>query len=229
MTRASSSSAISHESILRSLERETSALLDDVQASFLEMDLQGQPVVEGLTGGHILTYLAREADGMADELLAATGRPVPPFDSDRQWAVERGGDRPGAVLIDDVIESSERLSDALAGVDWASSDAAIRDLPGRRLVQLVIHHADLGRPWDSVPEEDAAVALSQLPQVMTAELVVVRLVPQPGERPVVHGGRNNDTVVEGDPRALLAWASGRSTGTRTTDLGLPHLSRRDWF
>ncbi len=164
---------------------------------------------------------------MADQFLAATGRPVPSGDPDRRWAVDRGGLRPGAVLIDDFIESSERLADAMEGVDdWSSLDRTTCDVPGRRLVQLLVHHADLTRGWDHVSEEVASIAVSLLPTVMPDELSGIRLVARPGRRTVVVESSVGQTVVEGDPRSLLAWASGRA---ETVEPGTPQLSRRVGF
>jgi hypothetical protein len=213
------------DAILHSLHRETAALIADLMGDFLEIDLQGEIVLDGLTGGHVLTYLSREADRMADEILAATGRRVPEPDLDRQWDVRYGGDRPGAVLLDDITESASRLDGAVAGVDdWCGLEAAIRDLPGRRLVQLIVHHADLGRPWTTLPEDDAEIAVTQLPRVMPAELAGIRLVVRASYEPTTSSGFG-ETVVEGDARSLLAWASGRGSATS----GLPVLTPRTWF
>ena len=225
-----SSAVIDQAAILRSLDRETSALLDRVLGEFLEIDLQGQSVIDGFTGGHVLTHLSREGDRMADELLEATGRAVPAFDAERRWDVEQGGLRPGAVLIEDFEESSERLRDAISGVDdWSSQDPAIRILPAQRLLQLVIHHADLTRPWNSVPEEDAAIALSQLPALMPEDLAGIRLVARPGLPLVSSTTDDGVAVVEGDPRSLLAWVSGRGDVADTTEPAIPAGRRRTWF
>lgn len=150
--------------VLRAIERETDALLEHLLQVFLEIDFQEHSALNGLTGGHVVTYLAREADRMADELLAASGRPVPPPEPGRQWDVETGSLRPGAVLIDDLHVSADRLRAALAAVeDWSTLDEPGRAIPGRRLLQLVVHHADLGRPWGEVPEEDAELAAALFP------------------------------------------------------------------
>ena len=215
------------QTIIGTVERETAALVDDLLGGFLDIDLQGQPVLEQFTGGHILTHLSREADRMADELRASTGRVLPPIDTDRRWEVEQGGLRPGAVLIDDLVEASSRLRSAMQEVDdWSTLSDASNHIPAHRLVQLVVHHADLQRPWGSVPEQNAKVALSQLPSIMPTELSNVRLVAQSNQSPTVHSSLGQ-TVIQGDPRTLLAWASGRSDAHTDTDL--PTISRRVWF
>lgn len=236
---------VDEDLIVASIGAETASLIALVGGDFLEIDLQGQPVVDGLTGGHVLTHLSREADRMADELLAATGRAHPPFDAERRWDVEYGGLRPGAVLLDDLIESSERLTEALDGIDdWTILEPSIRAIPARRLVQLIIHQADLGRPWKAVPDADADLAVAQLPGLMSAELADIELVALPGRGLVATPTDDGHTVIEGDPRALLAWASGRIAGATSLDAGplnaasivagpatakLPTPAHRSWF
>ena len=215
------------EAVNSAVELESAALLDDLLGGFLGIDLQGEPVLDQSTGGHVLTHLAREADRMADELLVSVGRPIPPIDADRRWDVEQGGLRPGAVLIEDFVESSCRLKDAIDGVrDWSTLDQAFSDIPGRRLVQLIVHHADLHRSWESVPEQQARAALSQLPKVLPCELSDVRLVARSHQQPRVVQLNLGQTVIEGDPRLLLAWASGRD---ERVDASLPAITRRVWF
>ena len=216
--------------VLQALDRETTSLLDAVLDEFLEIDLQGQLLIADFTGGHVLTHLAREADRMADDLLAATGREVPPPDADRQWSVDYGADRPGAVLIDDVTRSSERLRDALQGVDdWSSLSAPVRDIPARRLTQLLVHRADLGRSWEAVREGDAALVVSALPTLMPAELAGIRLVAQADEPLVLERTDESSTVVRGDSRSLLAWVSGRRSGAVETGSGPPGITQHIWF
>ncbi|WP_374946056.1 hypothetical protein [Agreia sp.] len=221
---------VAHDEVLRSLERETAALLSRVLGEFLDLDLDREPVVENVTGGDLLTYLSREADRMADELLIAAGSPLPPYDSDRRWDLERGGLRPGAVLIEDFVESSERLRDAIADVqNWSALDAVIRGIPGRRLVQVIVHHADFRRPWSALATEDAAIAVTVLPSVLPEELAGISLVSLPGQPPVLVQTGKGMRAIEGDPRALLAWASGRTGNDDPIDASLPDPGKRIWF
>ncbi|MEJ7635515.1 maleylpyruvate isomerase N-terminal domain-containing protein [Aeromicrobium sp.] len=223
--------AVEQELVIRSIDRETQALLASVLGGFLEIDLQFAPVLDGFTGGHVITHLSREADRMADALLEATGLPVPPLDGERQWEVDPGGLRPAAVLIEDFVESSSRLKAAMAGVhDWSSLAHGVREVPARRLIQLVVHHADLQRSWESVSHEEAAVAVSRLSSVFAAEMSDLLFVVRP-DQPLISSAREDGrTVLTGDARALLAWASGRlaqiSSGSAAD---LPPRDRRVWF
>ena len=227
--------SVGQDVIIRSIDSETEALLHSVLGGFLEIDLQFRPVLDGFTGGNVITHLSREADRMADELFEATGRPVPLIDASRQFDVDSGGMRPAAVLIEDFVESSTRLQDAMAGVqEWPKLHDGVRDLPSRRLVQLVVHHADLTRSWDAVSEEVGAVALSLLPHVMAAEIGDVRFVIRPAQAVVLRGSRDGSTEIAGDARSLLAWASGRlddeADGVHLSSICIPRTpARRVWF
>lgn len=182
--------------VLAALERETDALLARVLEIFLEFDFLDHRLLELTSGGEVVTHLSREADRMADALAGATGQHLPPVDPERDWSLEQGGGlRPGAVLVHDLHESAARLTRALAGVDdWMPLEPGLRDIPARRLLQVVVHSVDLDRPWDSVPLEDAAVAAAQLPHVLAPELAGIPL------------------PATDDPRVLLGWATGRIAG-----------------
>lgn len=223
-------SAATEDSCARAVERQTQALLSSVLDDFLVIDLQFQPVLDGFTGGNVLTYLSREADRLAGVLLEATGRPAPPFEARQQWDVDAGGLRPAAVLIEDVVESAARLQDATAGVgDWTALDDDVREVPARRLVQLVVHSADLDRSWASLTHEDAAVAVAQLPAVLAGDLGGTRLVVRPDQPLASTTSIDGEAVLTGDARALLAWASGRLHGVDTAAVELPAPARRTWF
>lgn len=213
------------ETVIGAVSEETAALLDGLLTGFLELDLQGQVVLEEFTAGHILTYLSREADRMTDEMLHAAGRPSMTPDPDRQWDMRYGADRPGAVLLDDAIESSACLDEAFAGVDdWSVISESARALPGRRLLQLLVHHADLGRSWSDVPVAVAELGVALIPSLLHEDLEGISLITRPNSGIVAREDANG-TVIEGDPRQLIAWASGRS---RPVDRA-PSPPRRTWI
>lgn len=227
--------------LLPALQRESAFLLDYSLEVFLEIDFLAHNILEGrLTAGHVVTYLAREADRMADELLAATGQLVPEPDRIRRWEIAEGGnERPGAVMVDDIHESTARLQDAVASVpDWSSLSDDVRGIPARRLLQLVIHLADLGRAWDSLADDDATAAASVLPKILGQELAAYRLTIDESAQRLswsdadadADAGAGADGIVEvsGPARLLLAWATGRTEGLElATHLPLPTL--RVWI
>ena len=200
-------------------------------------DFNAESGLQGWSAGYVVTYLAREGDRMADVLLASTGRAVPEFDSDRRWDLERGSLRPGAVLIDDLHESAERLRLALGGVeDWSSLDDETRAIPSRRLLQVLIHGADLGLDWQAVSVDDAERALAAFEHVREIERTGILLVSdRASERLTVSTTMGGDTVVAGPPLRLLAWATGRDSvadsgeQVPTATEPLPDFQRPVWL
>jgi maleylpyruvate isomerase len=137
----------------------------------------------GWTVGHVLTHLARNADGHARRLEGALrGEEVaryPGGRAQRDEEIEAGAARTAHELVADVVTSAERLEDVwsrsdtagwpnrhlLADDQWAT-DAS----PLRRLREVEVHHVDLGlgyRPEDW-PEEyvrwELPLVLERLPQ-----------------------------------------------------------------
>jgi hypothetical protein len=218
--------------VREALERQSAALADYSLEVFLEFDFLDHNILGGqLTGGHIVTYLAREADRMADELLASTDQPVPTPDRSRRWELSEGGnERPGAVMVDDIHESTLRLREAVASVaDWSAVSEEVRGIPARRLLQLAVHLVDLGRRWDRLALEDAAAAASVLSDVLQPELSGYRLIVS-DRTAALSWVREGDLVsVTGAPAALVAWASGRTTDLADLPSDIPTPPLRVWI
>ncbi|GAB2850623.1 hypothetical protein ACFQ0P_07605 [Microbacterium insulae] len=199
--------------VLPALARETDALVDRALSGFLDYDFLEHSILGGrLSGGHVVTYLAREADRMADLLLAAIGRPLPAPDRDRRWELGEGGNlRPGAVLVADLDVSAERLTNAMALVeDWSAVPAELQVVPAHRLLQVIVHHADLGRSWQDLSQTDAVTVVSMLPSILAGELTGFELVIRNDDRALTSASiADGTTEITGEPRALIAWATGR--------------------
>ena len=202
---------VTQEAVISALDRQTRAMLERSLDALWSADFNAESQLTGWSAGYVATYLARQADEMTDRLLVATGRPVPEFDADRRWDLEPGSLRPGAVLIDDLHESADRLESALAGIeDWTPLDDQTQAIPGRRLLQVLVHGADLGRDWATVPTDDAELALAVLARLRADELTGIRLMPvHDVEHLEVSEADDGNTVAQGPPGALLAWATGR--------------------
>ena len=117
----------------------------------------------GWTRGHVLTHLARNADGFRNLLTwARTGNETPMYPSDeaRARGVEEGAARSAAELAADVRVSAAALAAAAQDLPARAWDALVarrgdtfpaRSIPPRRLAELEIHHVDLDagyRPAD---------------------------------------------------------------------------------
>ena len=193
---------------LAALSQSTAALESTLDA--LDDQQVGRPsLLPGWTVGHVLTHIARNADGMAHLVRwALTGVPTPMYASveARNADIEAGSGRPAAALAEDVRSSAGRLADSLGLLGGAGSDALDRllvfgpprpgvdpDTPARALPfarrrELEIHHVDLG--------------LGYGPEHWPADFVERTLL-------FLHS-RSGAVDAVGEPSDVLAWRLGRS-------------------
>jgi len=135
----------------------------------------GPSLCPGWTVGHVLTHIARNADGLRRGAEGARrGEAVAMYDSAeaRDQDIEAGAGRPVAELVADVISSAAALRDAWSAMrpaDWDREmlhhrfgTLPLSDTPMMRLGEVEIHHVDLGgrfRP-DGWPDSFVAGILS---------------------------------------------------------------------
>ncbi|MEO5900630.1 MAG: maleylpyruvate isomerase N-terminal domain-containing protein, partial [Ilumatobacteraceae bacterium] len=146
----------------------------------LERDLQGvrtaqAVLIERLTGltdaqarqpsllpdwsvGHVLTHIARNADGFRGMVEAAgRGESAPMYPggmAQRNGDIDAGAGRSATELVADVTTSDAALESAWDALDddaWqrgagvaVTGPIPMRDVPGRRWREVAVHHADLG-------------------------------------------------------------------------------------
>ena len=195
---------------LLALDEATSRLVRTADA-LTDAETAAPSLLPGWTRGHVLTHLARNADGMVRLVdWAVTGEPTPMYPSveAREADIEAGAGRPAAELADDVRGSAERLAVALdrlaadegaydrlvlfgAARPGAVADSPARTLPYARIREVEIHHVDLGVA--TYTEHDWP------PEFVERTLLWVH-------------GRSGPVDVIGDPAELLAWRLGRTTG-----------------
>jgi maleylpyruvate isomerase len=165
----------------------------------------------GWTVGHVMTHVARNADGMLRLVdWAVTGAETPMYASveARTADIDAGSARPAGELVDDVRDSAGRLAAGLARLSQAGPDALDRlvvfgpprpgqapDTPAAatafgRLREVEIHHVDLGLGYGPADWPDDFVERTLL---------------------FVHG-RSGPVDVVGDPAEVLAWRIGRGAG-----------------
>ncbi len=156
----------------------------------------------GWSVGHVLTHLARNADGHVRRLEGALrGQEMaryPGGPDQRDTDIEDGAGRPARELSRDVADSARRLEETWSrseAAGWPSADLLAADhwptsaSPLRRLREVEVHHVDLGLGYRAAnwPEDyvrwELPTALEGLPQRLS--------------RPT-------------DSRRLLAWLIGRS-------------------
>jgi maleylpyruvate isomerase len=206
----------------------TSGTLTDAQVS--------EPsLLPGWTRGHVLSHIARNADGLGNLLRwAHTGTQMPMYASAqaRDADIEAGAGRDAAELAADVRDSAAAFAERAASLPAEAWTVPVRALRGgsfpaygvleRRLSEVEIHHVDLGAgyapgdwPEDFVHEclPRVAESFSGRPDAPTCLVWAdgsrqeYRIGPaEPGAAPV---------IIHGPDRDLLAWLLGRSgTGLR---------------
>jgi maleylpyruvate isomerase len=122
----------------------------------------------GWTVGHVLSHLARNADGHSRRLEGAlAGRDVPKYEGgseQRAKEIADGAVRPAAEIVADLVASQRRLDDlftesSVAG--WPSphlvgdTSYGPQGCPSHRLREIEMHHVDLGLGYQptSWPDE----------------------------------------------------------------------------
>ena len=184
----------------------------------------------GWSRGHVLTHLARNADGLANLLIwARTGVVTPQYPSvqARNEEIEAGAGRPARELIVDFADSATAFSDETARLrdpDWAAEVRGIRGAAHpawftlwRRLSELEIHHVDLDAGYRPVdwPADFARESLQRATgDFAGADSPAARLRASDdgGEHRIGPPEQAPTVIITGPSRALLAWLVGRSSG-----------------
>jgi maleylpyruvate isomerase len=182
------------------------------------------------TRGHVLTHLARNAEGGTRLLTwALTGVPSYEYPSveDRAAAIEAGASRPAAVLIADVRITAEALADAAAKlppdawshlVTWTTGEQTSADLVVRsRLAEVLIHHVDLDFGFGPVswpaPFVDNMLTITAGALInRSAAPLAARLDASDTGRSFQIGSAADAIQIRGTQADLLAWLLGRSDG-----------------
>ena len=228
-------------------ERDLQAALDEMAAAtdrllasvdtLSEQGCREPSLLPGWTRGHVLTHLARNADGFVNLVVAAvTGEDRPMYpggDGARDAAIEEGSGRHVGDLRLDVAESAERLLAAYAEfpAEAREREVAMRsgasaygwELPMLRTREVEIHHVDLDAGY--APDDwDPAFAARTLDQLAgffrdARECPVGTLVAV--DREARWEVAATGPELSGSTTDLAAWLTGRSTGRglRLSDAG----------
>jgi maleylpyruvate isomerase len=216
---------------LADVRASTSALLIGLDAErWTDTDVRASSTLQGWTRGHVLTHIARNADGIAATLAGALRGEVvlryPQGDAGRDADIEAGAGRGAVELIADVRDSADRLDRVIGAV----ADASAWDLPtenGRpahswlraRWREVEIHRADLRGAYGAA--DWPATFVGYLLPRLAAE--VGNRTDRPIRMEVAHEGSTttdlggsawtaggaDGVTVRGPDWALLAWLTGR--------------------
>jgi maleylpyruvate isomerase len=215
---------------LDEMARATDHLLATVDG-FSDADVRAPSGLPEWTRAHVLTHLARNADGIANLAHSArTGeaRPMYPGGTEgRNAAIEEGAGRHVGDLRLDLGESAERLLGAFANFDDEAltrvvdgprdSKLAGWELPLFRLREVVVHHVDLAvgySPADWTPAFAARTLDELAPEVLAREDCPVTALQDPVGG-VWKVGTSGPTL-SGPAHELVAWLIGRSDGAALT-------------
>lgn len=216
---------------LGSLEAATRRLLETAR-SLEDGDLAAASLCEGWTRGHVLSHLARNADG-ATRLLwwARTGVPWFQYLSQRlrNAEIDEGAGRPLEEQVADLEQSAARvLAEAreLSADGWerpirwlAGNEQPARRVLAARLAEVEYHHVDLdaGYTFSNWPpayliKQVSVLARRLSPRVTNAFEIVTSDV---GVQATVGTGPPQVSVT-GSAADLVGWLSGRRDGDDLT-------------
>lgn len=212
-----------------------------------DADVAAPSLCEGWTRGHVLTHIARNADGIADTLAGALRGEIvqryPDGWDGRNAAIEAGAHRSYAALLVDVRESAERLDRVLGAIGDADGwglptddGVAAEAWVYRRWREVEIHHVDLATDYgpDSWPalfvSETLTDAMSALDE-RAQGAVHVTITADGSVSPDLVGkqwsaGSGDHVEVRGPDWAVLAWLVGRAAAAGDALSAAPELS--DW-
>lgn len=213
----------------------TAADVDDASA-------RAPSLLGGWSRGHLLTHLARNADSHVRRLAGAVeGRVVPQYEGGRaarNAAIEAGATRDAAEILADLVAACEGLDAALAAfpkdrwdaeVEREYASAPASSLPFTRVMEVEVHHADLGLAFTS---GDWPLAFVDRALAYTMERMSPRVAETSGSAASWHLHRTDgegewliarspggttitvehakgDCAVRGPGHGLLAWLMGR--------------------
>lgn len=224
---------LDHVRDLESLREATERLL--TAAARLDNASMAEPSrLPGWSRGHLLAHLARNADALVNVL---EGRPMYPDAVTRDADIERDAPRPLDVQVADVRATAERFQRVAAvPADWARTvalrngvtDVAAR-VPFRRLVEVELHHADLGigRELEDLSADFIERETDFLTERFAGHADVPPLALTSPDGRTWRTGRADGTpaTVTGPAADLMGWLAGRRDGSAlsTSDSSLPVL------
>ena len=139
-------------------------------------DIGAPSLLPGWTRGHVLNHVARNAEALRNLLSwARTGVVTPAYSSQqaRDDAIEAGAARPAAELAADITRTAAQFGAEAATLDRRAWEVRVHLLDGRefpaalvltrRLVEVELHHTDLGCGYRRA-DSPAAFAAMDLPE-----------------------------------------------------------------
>ena len=225
------------------IEGATARLLTTIR-SMSDDDALGPSLLPGWTRGHVLTHIARNADGLRTLLLgAAEGVERKQYRSReaRDAAIDAGARRPIKEHLADIEAGHERFAQTVAAtpssawgfvMPWGSAGQTRRasELLEARLREVAIHHVDLDAgvgfaDWE--PKFAMRVLRSALPAFEARGLTPCTLIATDVDAAAPANG-GSDVEVRGAAHALASWLLGRGSGAGLQVSGGPLPTPPKW-
>lgn len=200
-------------------------------ASGLADDQLREPsLLPGWSRGHVLTHLARNADGLSNLLTwARTGVETPQYPSreDRDAQIDEGSGRPAAKIVADLSRSSEAFINQARELPAEAWLAEVRGMRGpahpgwytlnRRLSEVEIHHVDLAAgysptDWPGWFVTDMLYEVIHQLAVKPDPPLAVLTDATTGRQFLLPPDATADLAITGPGHVLLAWLLGRDSG-----------------
>ena len=198
-------------------------------AAFDDADVRQPSLLPGWSRGHVLTHIARNADGGTRLLTwARTGIENPEYPSmaARAEEIEAGHRRAAGDLLVDVRDSAARFAAAYDVMPDHAWTRLLRWTSGKerpafraadsRLTEVLVHHVDLraGFGPGDWPGDFVDTTLATVISAFAArdQMPGLRLVALDTGSEYRLGAQHAPDVVRGSRAALLAWLLGRSDG-----------------
>ncbi len=189
-----------HRQLSDQIDQATQRLLD-VARIITEPDLRAPSLLPGWTRAHVLAHVARSGDAMRNLLAGArSGQNRPAYASAeaREADIETGARRGTKDLADDLADSAmafrtvaRQLPDDAWRLQVRVLDSApfpAADLLTRRLVEVELHHCDLGAGYGPA-DWPAAFAEMELAEPMRSQREDRLKYPHPSELPKLRAPR----------------------------------------
>ncbi|HEY2507292.1 MAG TPA: maleylpyruvate isomerase family mycothiol-dependent enzyme [Streptosporangiaceae bacterium] len=199
-------------------------------AGLTDDEARAASLLPGWSRGHVLTHIARSADGLRNLLIwARSGVQTPQYPSVqvRNADIEAGSGRSVAELASDLAESADAFSTEAAGLhdtDWLAEVRGIRGAPhpawftlARRLTEVEVHHVDLAAGYGPAdwPIEFVTEGLQRVAgdfDSAESPAAVLRTADTSEQYRIGLGDAAPTLTITGPARELLAWLLGRSAG-----------------
>jgi len=219
---------------LKAVAQATEALYEVVEA-LDPITARGPSLLPGWNRAHVITHLARNADGLVNLLTwAKTGVEHPAYTSraDRDADIEEGSTRPLQLLRADLDSACLRFAAAARDLPASAWEAEIANVQGKPMLAHQVPWLRLREVWFHLVDLDRGVGFQDLPDELVesfVDSVVGQFADNPEIPPVrldvelpdgrqrsweLNGGSDETSTVSGAAADMIGWLTGRQDGSR---------------